>query len=178
MCNFKAPRGSYKLLWRAAETLSALCSWEAAQLHHLSISLAFSFSVSRQHASAPLPRVSHLGVASGLPSQRCQVCLQTELPLTCCAPTSLIHVFWLPILSASIKFPHNLATTVQCLQNDARKRCSQLSHSASYLFFCFLHNIFFGADCCTRVVCVCAFNYLLLPYFQTLKFISVNLPFL
>ena len=146
MCNIKAPRGSYKLFWRAAETLSTLCSWEAAHLHQLSISLAFSFSVSRQHASAPLPKVSHLGIALGLPSQRCQVCLQTELPLTCCAPTSLIHVSWLPILSASIKFPHNLATAVQCLQNDARKRCSQLSHSASYLFFFFVSYTTFSLE--------------------------------
>ena len=178
MCNFKILRGLYKLFWRATEPLSTLCSWWAAHLHQLSISLVFSFSVSRQHASAPLPRVSHLGVASRLPSLRCQVCPQTALPLTRCAPTSLKHVFWLPILSASIKFPHELVTAVQCLQNDARKCCSQLSHSASYLFFCFLHNIFFGAYRCTRVVCVCTFNYLLLPYFQTLKFISVNLPFL
>ena len=142
MCNFKVLRGFYKLLWRATEPLSTLCSWEAAHLHQLSISLVFSFSVSRKHASAPLPRVSHLGVALGLPCLRCQVCPQTALPLTCCAPASLIHVSWLPILSASIKFPHNLVTAVQCLQNNARKCCSQLSHSASYLFFLFLTQHF------------------------------------
>ena len=167
MCNFKVLRGFYKLLWRATEPLSTLCSWEAAHLHQLSTSLVFSFSVSRKHASAPLPRVSHLGVALGLPCLRCQVCPQTALPLTRCAPASLIHVSWLPILSASIKFPHNLVTAVQCLQNDARKCCSQLSHSASYLFFFVSYTTFSLQLTVVPGLCVCV--YLTIYYYHTFK---------
>ena len=142
MCNFKVLGGVLQAFMKSDGASEHTLLLGGSHLHQLSISLVFSFSVSRKHASAPLPRVSHLGVALGLPSLRCQVCPQTALPLTHCAPASLIHVFWLPILSASIKFPHNLVTAVQCLQNDARKRCSQLSHSASYLFFLFLTQHF------------------------------------
>ena len=142
MCNFKVLGGVLQAFMKSDGASEHTLLLGGSRLHQLSISLVFSFSVSRKHASAPLPRVSHLGVALGLPSLRCQVCPQTALPLTHCAPASLIHVFWLPILSASIKFPHNLVTAVQCLQNDARKRCSQLSHSASYLFFLFLTQHF------------------------------------